>query len=176
MALLVSVAGCGSEEPSLAASASIDEVVGALACQKTAVIDPMEAPTRGRAATSGVACQVDGAEVHVFARAPINEVDEALEPCTTVASPTNSPTTACAEPGSFARGGTMGRIAFLVGIGLDGAPECAMWILVADGWFVLADDQDVLTSLEAEVGGDTEPIVPAAPPASYPGPGCPISN
>lgn len=141
--LLLGSACIGADnEPSLAETASIEKVADVLGCKDRTEIDLLEAPIRGSAATRGLACEVGEAKAHVFER-------------------------------TQNRGGTLERLDDLLGIGEPRFPECRpMWVLTSDAWFVLSDVEDVLTTLQGEVDGDTQAIAPAAPPVSYSGPGC----
>lgn len=101
------------------------------------------APISGRAATGGVACSIGDSEVHIFDRAPLGAGD------------------------GGARGGRLGNIDRLVGTSGTGC----LSLLVGPTWFILANEEQILTGAESTLGGAERAIVRATPPASYVGPG-----
>lgn len=144
-------------------------------CADEAEINPQAAPIRSRAATRGIECSTARGEVHVFERAPVVAPDASVEPCDTVLDLDAATTTACGSFGQAGQG-TEARIADTLGLGQTGPHECAMWVLIADDWFVVSNEEAVLTDLREEVGGVAQPVEPASPPHSYQGPGCTVPN
>lgn len=150
-----SATGAGRTDPALPTSPTDTELADAIGCSTTldfGVDQPMVAPLRGEAASDGVACTLDGTEVHLFVRAPIGDLDDSDESY------------------ASAQGGSVENIDRLVGTGEDAG--CASWVAIGETWFALASDPDVLSSIADELGGSVREIVPAAPPASYVSPGC----
>lgn len=126
-----------------------------LACTEVEEIDYFNAPIRGRAATGGVSCAVGTARLHIFARAPLGDVDDE-----SIAY-------------GYRQGGSLENIDRLVGTGDVGSPECQAWMLVAESWFILADRETALADAEEVLGGGAiRSIAPVSPPASYDPPGC----
>lgn len=70
---VVLIVGCGgSDTPNIDASTP-ESLAESLGCGDVSELDPMLAPIRGRGATRGISCEIDGETIHVFARAPIGD-------------------------------------------------------------------------------------------------------
>lgn len=135
VALLLGCAGSnGSEEDASTPEALAD----AAGCANITELDPQIAPIRGRAATRGISCDLDGEVVHIFARAPIDD-----------------------PPGVGSRqGGTLDNIRRLLGAG---DASCSLALLVSDNLLIVASSDDVLSDL----GVPGEPPIRVSPTVSY---------
>lgn len=136
----VLIAGCGGpDDPDIDAStpAAMAESLG---CEDVSELHSMLAPIRGRAATSGLSCEMDGDTVHIFARAPIGDTSGV----------------------GWQQGGTEENIRRLLAAdAVD--PDCELAVLISDHVFVVGTTADQLTDLG--VPGH-EPI-PVSPTVSY---------
>jgi hypothetical protein len=136
----VLIVGCGgSDDPDIDAStpAALAESLG---CENVSELHSMLAPIRGRAASSGLSCEIDGYTVHIFARSPIGDPSAV----------------------GWEQGGTEENIRrVLAGDAVD--PDCELAVLISDHVFVVGTTADQLKDLG--VPGD-EPI-PVSPTVSY---------
>jgi hypothetical protein len=135
LALLV---GCGGSGATSADVSTPEAVADATECANITELDPMIAPIRGKAATRGIRCDIDGEVAHIFARAPIGD-------------PSAS---------GFEQGGTLDNIHRLLGAGDS---TCSLALLVNDDLFIVASSDDVLSDL----GVQGEPPTRVSPTVSY---------
>jgi hypothetical protein len=70
VALLLGCRGSGGSDDDASTPEAVADAAG---CANITELDSMIAPIRGRAATRGISCDLDGEGVHIFARAPIDE-------------------------------------------------------------------------------------------------------
>jgi hypothetical protein len=115
-----------------------EAVADAAECANITELDSMIAPIRGRAATRGISCDLDGEVVHIFARAPIDEPSGV----------------------GLNQGGTLDNIRRLLGAG---DASCSLALLVSDDLFIVASSEDVLSDLDVR----GEPPIPVSPTVSY---------
>jgi hypothetical protein len=101
-------------------------------------------PVAGGGAVDGVACTLDGEELHLFVRAPLSEHE--------------------------GEGGAIENIDRAVATGAS--PDCTTWVAVGETWFALAADEDLLADVADDLGGTVREVLPTGPPASYVPPGC----
>lgn len=143
----------GTPRDTLSSGSAVEEVADALGCESVEDIFGYEAaPIRGLAATRGVTCVVGDAEVDVFDRAPVGDLDDSDE--------------------SFAsaQGGSDENVSRLLGLGVSDA-SCVSWGLVEDEWFVVSDSEQLLRDLRTDVDDGSGEVVVMSPPASYAPPG-----
>ena len=130
--------GCGGSSGSDDGASTPEAVADAARCANITELDSMIAPIRGRAATRGISCDLDGEVLHIFARAPIDDPSGV----------------------GFRQGGTLDNIRRLLGAGDS---SCSLALLVSDDLFIVASSDDVLSSL----GAAGEPPIRVSPTVSY---------
>jgi hypothetical protein len=135
----VVIVSCGTSDADLDAS-SPQALAESLGCADISELDPMIAPIRGDAATSGISCTIDDEAIHIFARAPIGD----------------------SSGTGFEQGGTVENIRRLLEANFVD-PDCELAALISDHVFVVGTTADQLTRLG--IPGD-EPI-PVSPMTSY---------
>jgi hypothetical protein len=119
-----------------------------LGCEPAQPLSDMILPLRGVAARAGIGCRISDATLHIFER-------DTPYP--------NHP-----------EGGSVAEIDRALGADVSD-PSCQTWVLIGDKWFIVADDETVLSNVEAELGGSVRHIQPVSPVVSYPGaPGCSV--
>jgi hypothetical protein len=137
---VVFIVGCGgSDDPDI--DASTPESLGeSLGCENVSELDSMLAPIRGRGATTGISCEIDGETIHIFARAPIEDLSAV----------------------GWGQGGTVENIRRLLGAdAVD--PSCELAVLIGDDVFVVGSTADQL----ADLGVPGEEPIPVSPTVSY---------
>jgi hypothetical protein len=130
--------GCRGSSGSDEDASTPEALAGAAGCANITELDPEIAPIRGRAATRGISCDLDGEVVHIFARAPIGDTSAV----------------------GLRQGGTLDNIRRLLGAGDS---SCSLALLVSDDLFIVASSDDVLSDLR--IPG--EPPVRVSPTVSY---------
>jgi hypothetical protein len=132
--------GCGgSHDPDIDASTP-EALAESLGCEDVSELDSMLAPIRGRGATSGLSCEIDGETVHIFARAPIGDPSAV----------------------GWEQGGTEENIRRL--LGADGVDStCELAVLISGDVFVVGASADRL----ADLGVPGEEPIPVSPTVSY---------
>lgn len=113
------------------------------------------APLRGQAALRGMSCRLDGSRVHVFERAPENDVP-------------------AGDEGAFHAGGSLARIDFVTGGGTS-TPGCDVELTVTDGFFVVAPAAIDIGSLDQAIGESVRQPIAASPTVSYLDASCDIN-
>jgi hypothetical protein len=130
--------GCRGSSGSDEDASTPEALADAAGCANITELDAEIAPIRGKAATRGISCDLDGEVVHIFARAPIGDSSAVgLRP-----------------------GGTLDNIRRLLGAGDS---SCSLALLVSDDLFIVASSDDVLSDL----GIPGEPPVRVSPTVSY---------
>ena len=130
--------GCGGSSGSNEDASTPEGVADATGCANVTELDSMIAPIRGKAATRGISCDLDGEVVHIFARAPIDDLSGM----------------------GFRQGGTLDNIRRLLGAGDS---SCSLALLVSDDLFIVASSDDVLSDL----GVPGESPIRVSPTVSY---------
>jgi hypothetical protein len=130
--------GCGGSSASNEDASTPEAVADATGCANITELDSMIAPIRGKAATRGISCDLDGEVVHIFARAPIDDPSAV----------------------GLRQGGTLDNIRRLLGAGDS---SCSLALLVSDDLFIVASSDDVLSDL----GVPGEPPIRVSPTVSY---------
>ena len=130
--------GCSGSSAADEDTNTPEAVADAAGCANVTELDSMIAPIRGKAATRGISCDLDGEVVHIFARAPIDEPSAV----------------------GLRQGGTLDNIRRLLGAGDS---SCSLALLVSDDLFIVASSDDVLSDL----GIPGEPPIRVSPTVSY---------
>jgi hypothetical protein len=140
LVVMVALVGCGDSTDSEIDASTPASLAESIGCDDVSELDQMIAPIRGKGASSGLGCEIDGGTIHIFARAPIEDPSAV----------------------GWGQGGTVENIRRLLG-GDAADPACELAGLITDDVFVVGTTADQLTAL----GVPGEEPIPVSPTVSY---------